>query len=270
MLDVRRTDRITGSRIGAVLGLNPYQSRNQVLKEMVLEHFGIKKEKNNFDVQRGITFEPIIINELEKNSMKVEQTGFLIHPKYNFLGATPDGVINDVLLDERLALEIKAPRKFYEDIPIYYFAQMQLEMEVLEVEQGLFIQGIKGDKGIEIQKENIHKTNFIEANLPSLEIFMEEYQRSIESQQDFILEGLATEWKQLSEMIDKYTSKKDELKKQILEYVGNKPIQTQHLSIIEKTRKGGIDYKKYCNDMNLTIPNDYLRSDTTYFELKAM
>ena len=54
---------------------------------MVLEHFGIKKEKNNADIQRGITFEPIIINELEKNSMKVEQTGFLIHPKYNFLGA---------------------------------------------------------------------------------------------------------------------------------------------------------------------------------------
>ena len=51
---------------------------------------------------------------------------FYIHPRYSWLGATPDGLIGDVGL-----LEVKCPVHMYDEVPGHYHVQMQVQLAVL-------------------------------------------------------------------------------------------------------------------------------------------
>ena len=53
-LDVRRTGKITGSRVAAILGLSPYSKRADVMREMIREHYGVETEfKGNIATEHG-------------------------------------------------------------------------------------------------------------------------------------------------------------------------------------------------------------------------
>ena len=64
-------------------------------------------------------------------NIKIYEAGLLIHDKYNWLGASPDGILeNDKLI------EIKCPikRNIDNSIPIYYLNQIQIQLEVCNLE----------------------------------------------------------------------------------------------------------------------------------------
>ena len=61
-------------------------------------------------------------------NVNVLETGFYIHPKYSWLGASPDGLIKKNGL-----LEIKCPLyKIHDKIPAHYLAQIQGQLECAE------------------------------------------------------------------------------------------------------------------------------------------
>lgn len=100
---------------------------------------------------------------------EVWEFGLLPHPRLNWLGASPDGITPDGVM-----LEIKCPysRKIEEGVPpIHYWAQMELQLEVADLDECDFLecdikeldsestfisQPIKGqqDKGIILNKVN--------------------------------------------------------------------------------------------------------------------
>lgn len=260
MLSSERKGRITGSRVGAVLGLNPYCSKNQVLKDMVLEYLGKATQKDSVDMQRGRELEKVAISEYEKlNNLVVQKTPFRIHPTYDFMGATPDG-----MADNRI-IEIKAPRDWYEGIPEYYKAQMELEMECYEVEEATFIQ-IVGDAMKCLRYEH---TSFIKDNLAELEDFMAMYHKSLAESSDFYLEAVSLELKEVREQLKSLKSKEDSLKKEILESVGNKALQTGFLSIVDKKVGGDYDYKAFCIKNNIIPTQDFLKETKIIKEVRV-
>ena len=133
-----RVNRVTASRAGAILGVSPYSTPDDVMREMVREHFGAEREfLGNVATQWGDDHEDDAILALESElALMVEKCGLIVHPEYDWLAASPDGLVgNDMVV------EVKAPysqRLF----SIYdrpdYAAQVQIQMACAGRRKGVF------------------------------------------------------------------------------------------------------------------------------------
>ncbi|MCI5969148.1 lambda exonuclease family protein [Helicobacter sp.] len=262
-LSKERVGRITGSRIGAILGLEgAFKSKNAILLEMVREYYGEAKEETSPDLQRGIELEPLI---LKKAIKEYETPGFIKHKKYDFLGATPDAFfIDDV--GKKVCVEVKAPRNFKEITPSYN-AQMQLQMEVLDADVGLFVQGILINEELKVFKSLVERDReFIEKNIESLRTFMEDYERAKNNYFDLELESLSREYVALNAQAKAIQEKLSGIKEKL---ISKGTFENSFVKVIEKTRRGGIDFARFCKDNAFSIPLDYIREDTKFFEVRV-
>ena len=85
----------------------------------------------------GERFEPIASAVYaQKNETDVHDLGLIVHPEYDFLAASPDGITSEARL-----IEIKCPRNrnIEEPIPLYYYHQMLLQMECTGCEECDFV-----------------------------------------------------------------------------------------------------------------------------------
>ena len=136
-----RKGRVTGSQIGAILGVNPWSSTQDAMRSIlgqstftgnVATEYGSRNEENavfDFELETGIT---------------IKECGFIVHPEYDWLGASPDGLIGADAI-----AEIKCPFGLRENpdpefkslahLP-HYYAQVQYEMFCSERTTAYFIQ----------------------------------------------------------------------------------------------------------------------------------
>jgi putative phage-type endonuclease len=100
-----RTGRITGSRIGAILGLSKYSKRDEVLAEMVAQFRGQDVLfQGNEATNWGNEHERDAIEAYETDRKVLTHGGqvFVIHPEHDFLACTPDGLVgNDGLVEAK-------------------------------------------------------------------------------------------------------------------------------------------------------------------------
>lgn len=130
-----RDEMLTASDVASAIGKNPYKSRKSLLKEKIEKK---TKFKGNLITDWGCKYEPEAIKMYEKHyNNVVYETGLYQHAVHTFLGASPDGITYDGKL-----VEVKAPykRKIEHKIPEYYYPQVQLQLEVLDIDKCLFIQ----------------------------------------------------------------------------------------------------------------------------------
>ena len=93
----------------------------------------------------GIRFEPVVKQILERKwGAKVRDSGRIIHPTNPKLAASPDGFIVDATDPARIGrlLEIKCPitRDIGGNIPIEYWYQMQIQMEVAGIDECEYVE----------------------------------------------------------------------------------------------------------------------------------
>lgn len=174
---------ITGSRVGAILGVNPYQSADDVLRDMVREHFGAEKEfTGNAATNHGEKMEPVALAFYEKHSgNKVEQTGIVFHEEHSWLGASPDGLIGiDGGLEIKCPYWAKQPYSVHEK-PSYY-AQCQHVMAVCDLAWMDFLCYISEDNFLleRIQRE----PEWFFQNFSKLEKFRARYLASISDESE--------------------------------------------------------------------------------------
>ena len=147
----QRKLRITGSRVGAILGLSPWQDRHDVLRAMVREYHGAPSEfTGNPATEHGKQNEQrAMLAFMRESGLQVEKCGFF--PYGDSMGASPDG-----LTDDGGVLELKVPfglrneqkAKFK---PLaeqqHYAAQVQMEMLSAGRKHAYFAQYVapKGD-----------------------------------------------------------------------------------------------------------------------------
>ena len=131
-----RETMITASDWAGAIGKNPYASRNKTL----LRKLGYEGEKftGNAATRWGTKYEQVAtdIYELREN-VSVIEFGCIPHPNISFLGASPDGITKDGVM-----LEIKCPpkRKITGIPPIYYWIQVQGQLEVCDLERCDFLE----------------------------------------------------------------------------------------------------------------------------------
>ena len=151
-------------------------------------------------------------------------------------------------LCEKVCVEVKAPRQFKELSPSYN-AQMQLEMEVLDADVGLFTQGVMvGDKLKVFHTLVKRDEGFIERNIDALKKFMDDFEKAKNNHFDLELEVLSREYVALSAQSKEIQGKLSALKEKL---IARGSFENAFVSVIEKTRRGGFDFAKYCSDLDI-------------------
>lgn len=147
----QRKLRITGSRIGAILGLSPWQTRDDVLRAMVREYHGATSEfSGSVATEHGTANEQrAMLAFMRETGLRVEKCGFF--PYGDRMGASPDGLVeDDAVLELKVPFGLRnspqAEFKPLEDQP-HYAAQVQMEMLATGRTKAYFAQYVapKGD-----------------------------------------------------------------------------------------------------------------------------
>ena len=130
---------LTASDAATACGANPYESP----EALYIKKVGGRKFSGNAATERGTVLEPIARDLYdERYGKKSHEIGLVQHPMHKWLGGSADGITECGRL-----IEIKCPltRKIEPTVPKHYIAQIQLNMEILDLEECDFIQYRPGE-----------------------------------------------------------------------------------------------------------------------------
>ncbi len=257
----QRKGRITGSVIGAVLGLNPWQTKQDVMRAMVRSYHGAPNEfTGNIATEHGKAFEPMATEDLELfYNIKVEETGF--HAYEDWLGASPDGLYGDDTV-----IEIKCPYSKRDESgsdfkplleQMHYYAQVQFEMFCTNRVRAVFYQWSPagGDKIEVIYRDDV----FINESLPVLKQFYKDYLKEINNMshlEDETIEitdkeivALAEEYKAISTTLKTLDARKKEILEKVIDAAGGVDAIVNGMKLKRVFRDGSISYAKAIKDI---------------------
>jgi putative phage-type endonuclease len=130
--DEARRGKMTCSRMADAVGL--IGSRRRLWRELT----GRERDKwasadGRIRMQDGVNYEQVAIAQYEQlvSRHPITTTGFLMHPTLDWIGGSPDGLVDIVGVHRAQGgVEVKCPPTQYGRIPDYYMPQMQGLMEV--------------------------------------------------------------------------------------------------------------------------------------------
>ena len=174
-----RVGRITASRVGAILGVNPWRGYADVMREMLEEARGIHVYESNRATEWGTFHEPGAIIDYEMDTgHSVTPASFV--PLGSRYGASPDGYVLDGIVEIKCpfkARDYTSDRQFQSalDQP-HYWHQMQMQMHCTGTYWCDFYQWAPGAARL----ENVpYEETWWEEVEPQLAAFFEEYDREM-------------------------------------------------------------------------------------------
>jgi putative phage-type endonuclease len=274
-----RKDRVTASRLPAVLGVSPYLTRAALMRQMVREHFGDPDEfAGNIATEWGQRHEDQVVAEYElTRGVLVDHAGdrqiTVVHPApLAFLAATPDGILADRVL------EVKAPwRSLYTSIeqrPDYY-AQLQVQMActglpladlvIWRPEQPLVVDTIEANPG------------WLADRLPVVADFLNEYREVLDDPErysphreplrdvrtDDEWAEAATEWLELDFLYRQLAEAREAAAARLAALSPVKSARGAGIDLQRYERKGAVPYSKVLKDLNPTVDLDRFRGAPT-------
>ena len=281
----QRKGKITGSIAGAILGLNPYMTPNAAMRRMVRDALGLDSEfVGNVATEYGKNHENLaMLAYWQKTGNLVNECGFYVCHDYNWLGASPDGII-ELSEGGHATLEIKCPYslrnsplpefKSLENQP-HYYAQVQIEMLCTGITKTHFYQWNQYADSLEVVSYN---QDWIDENIPKLFEFYERFMIEIknpihaaplikELNNDKALSLLA-EYDQLSTVIDESTSRKAEVLAELVAMANNQNSVIHGRKLTQISKAGAISYAKAIKDL---LPDadlsKYQGKPSTYWKL---
>ena len=274
-----RKNRVTGSSVGAILGMSPFMKPEDVMRNMVREYHNYPSEfKGNVATDYGTYHESLaIMDYVQSTNNIVVPTGF--HTYEEWLGASPDGLINDDGLIEvkcPYGQRDKNPPEFKSiDYQTHYWMQIQIQLLVTGREWCHFYQWSAHGEMLETVWFN---PLAIDKYLPELRAFYEEY--LIEREQPNCMKYLEEKRQQLQceAMLELYLAATEEIKKleatrkdilaEIVTLAGEKDSEIAGHKLTKVIRAGSISYAKAVKDL---IPDadltEYTGEPSSYWRL---
>ncbi len=254
----QRAGRITGSRVAAALGTDKYKTRDDLMREMVREHFNAEREfTGNEATEHGNKHEDDAIDLYEQQTGNgIKYTGQHIHPEHEWLAASPDGLIGEDGL-----IECKCPfRATYTtaaEVP-NYIEQMQLQMAVTGRKWCDFV--IWRDGQIWIDRVDVDPF-WLNARFTTLCAFMDEYHSTIASdelsarhlapliREDAEWKALEAEYVDAKAAADEADARLDAAKKALIAAAGDQSQKGRAVQVIRSERSGSVAYAKAVADL---------------------
>lgn len=264
-LSPKRKGRITGSIVGAILGLSPWQKPADVLRAMVREYHGAESEfTGNVATEHGQAHEQrAMLAFMRETGLLVEKTGF--HEYGDRMGATPDGITSDGGV-----LELKVPyslRNGGEFKPLadqpHYETQVQMEMLATGCGHAYFAQ-YRSPKGDPLADDYVSEAmliervefdpSWIDKNLPAINAFYQLYLSELDNpehleplrvQIDTPEVGLMlAELDAVRERQKKDGAREKEIIANLVQLAGEKNASVFGRPLTKVVRKGNVQYNK--------------------------
>lgn len=255
----QRRGRLTGSNIGAALGVNPWKTPDDLIRQMVREYHGAESEFNgNIATEYGQAHEPLaLMDYLGKTGNFAQECGFFVHKDHDWLGASPDGTI-----DEDGLVEVKCPfglRDKKGDALIFktaqeqphYFAQAQVELFCTGRAWCDFYQW--SPNGDSIERVFIDE-EWINQNLPVLHEFYQRFLSEIDNPDHLEpkakeintlqAKSLIDEYDALGEQVDAAAARKKEILEELTQIAKERDAIIHGRKLTKIERKGSVQYAK--------------------------
>lgn len=255
-----RVGRVTGSRVGGILGLSPWQTPDDVLRSMVREAHGAPSEfTGNAATEWGTFHERGVIQDFQM------ETGLTVNPSrfYTFedwLGATPDGEIGE---DE--LIEVKCPYglrkggefKSINDMP-HYHAQIMVQLMVTGRKRCYFWQWAPHGTSLEIVE---YDDIWPYGSVDDLKRFHTRYLKELDNPAHLEPKRKAIETLRAAELLKQYdeacaaADRKKEILDELVELAGESNAEICGRKLTQVERKGNVSYAKvikdHCPDVDL-------------------
>jgi len=252
-----RKTRVTGSVVGAILGLSPYMSRADAMRNMVREALGAPREfTGNVATEYGTHHEAGALLEFQmETGLGVAPASFVTFD--DWLGASPDGYVGDDAL-----IEVKCPYglrnetdpmfKGVADQP-HYHAQMQIQLLVTGRERCHFFQwsphGTRHDI-VPIDRQ------WLDVNIPRLRQFHAKFLAELRECPDEHLapkrleidtpeaHRMVAEWDALNEALELAAERKKDLLESMVALAGERNALIAGRKLTMTERAGTVSYAK--------------------------
>ena len=250
-----RKGRITGSAVGAILGINPWNTPEDAMRRMVREYHGQPSEfTGNAATQWGTAMEETAIADFEMEiGLTVESAPFVVWQDGEWLGASPDGYVIDGAL-----IEVKCPYGLRNQSPVmfkpiagqlHYYAQIQIQLLVTGREVCHFWQWSPHGHMHEIV--NIDP-EFIEFSLIRLREFYDQYliEREPQNAWKYIDGGeIAKRYEQAKESLESAKEEMEDAREALIAATNYEGGQIGELKITKVKKQGNISYQKAIADL---------------------
>ncbi|TXH14120.1 MAG: hypothetical protein E6R03_10040 [Hyphomicrobiaceae bacterium] len=275
LTDPLRSKRITASICGAILGNNPWMTRDDAMRSLVRDALGAEREfKGSPPTEWGNANEAGALLEFQmETGLTVTPAKFTVpEDDEGIFGCSPDGWTSDGYGIEtkcpfglRKTPEAPAPFKSINE-QLHYFDQCQFSMFVTGRKLWHFFQWCPVDTAhVVVEADQVWR----DQSLPILRQFHAELIATI-NDPDLSAEHLAPlrvvidtpdaarmlrEYSELVEQIELATERKKDLLADIVEKCGGKNALFAGAKVTQTNRKGSVAYaavvKKHCKDVDL-------------------
>lgn len=255
-----RKNRVTGSSVGAILGMSPFMKPEDVMRNMVREYHNYPSEfKGNVATDYGTYHESLaIMDYVQSTNNIVVPTGF--HTYEEWLGASPDGLINDDGLIEvkcPYGQRDKNPPEFKSiDYQTHYWMQIQIQLLVTNREWCHFYQWSAHGEMLETVRFN---PLAIDKYLPELRAFYDKYLVEREApacikyledkRQQLNWEAMAELYLEVSKQIKEFEVEKKRILDEIIKLADGKDSEIAGHKLTQVHRDGAISYAKAIKDL---------------------
>lgn len=275
-----RVERVTGSAVGAILGLSPYTSADDVLRRMVRDYHKAPSEfEGNVATEYGQFHEAGAAFEYTlETGNSVQECGFFRYE--DWLGASPDGLIGGAGL-----IEIKCPYSQRDKKPpefksagqqMHYYAQMQIEMLCAGKEWCDFYQWSPSGTQLETVCRD---EDWLELAIPELKAFHERYLSEIGNKDHLEprrrelygpkAAALLEQYDDLTDAIERATERRKEVLAELIKAAGERNASINGRNLTKVEREGSVSYakaiKELCPGADL---EKYRGKPTEYWVLK--
>lgn len=257
-----RRGRITGSNVGAILGLNPYRTEDDVLRAMVREYHGAEREwSGNAATEYGTFHEAGALVEFTmETGVHVDQAPFVVHPNNEWLGASPDGYVGqDALIEVKCPYSLRDKTnpafKTAEEQP-HYLAQMQVQMACTGRTRCYFWQWSQYGTSLEIVERD---DAWLAESIPMLQAFHQRYLSELDNPEHLRplrvqlntakADHLLRQYDELSEAIELASARKKEVMEQLVDLSGERDAEIFGRKLTRVERPGAISYAKALKDL---------------------
>jgi putative phage-type endonuclease len=260
-----RIGRVTGSRVGAILGFSPFsKGSGDVMRDMIRATCGAPSEfMGNIATEYGNRNEAEALEFFKlETGFAVEEVGLVVHPLHAWLAASPDGLIGDDAV-----LEIKCPfgqrnknppefKSIFDNDLRHYYAQIQIEMFCTERTVCFFYQWAPAGQQLEIVDAD---PQWIADYFDDLQSFYDDYLEELKDPEMYLdpvgpppkLQNLTLSDRYRAAKVD-FEQAKHELeiaKEALVEFAHGEKIECDGLKIYPTERQGSIAYAKVVKDL---------------------
>lgn len=256
----QRVGRVTGSVVGAILGLAPYMTRADVLRSMVRAYHGAEREfTGNVATQWGTANESGAVVDYELETGNSVQDAYFV-PFDDWLGASPDGYIgDDGLLEVKCPFGIRQQEnpafKSISEQP-HYYAQIQIQLYCCGRSWCDFWQWTP--HGTNLERVD-YDPDWINENLPALRQFHAEYLSEIDTPEHLEplrvavntldAKRLIEEYDQLREAVSNATERQKEVQAELVKLAGDRNADIWGRKLTKVKKDGSISYAKAVKDL---------------------